>query len=59
MPGTLYLYVPDVDASYRQALEAGGTSIYPPTNHDYGDRGAGVKDAFGNTWYLGAPLKKQ
>ena len=58
MPGTFYLYVPDVDASYEQALGAGATGIYPPTNHDYGDRGAGVKDAFGNTWYLGTPLKK-
>jgi PhnB protein len=56
MPGTFYLYVPDVDGSYKQALEAGATSIYPPTNHDYGDRGAGVKDAFGNTWYLGTPI---
>lgn len=52
MPGTFYLYVPNVDASYQQALNAGATSIYPPTNHNYGDRGAGVKDAFGNTWYL-------
>jgi uncharacterized glyoxalase superfamily protein PhnB len=48
-----------VDASYRQAIEAGAASIYPPANHDYGDRGAGVKDPFGNTWYLGTPLKKQ
>ena len=56
MPGTFYLYVADVDASYKQALEAGATSIYPPTNHDYGDRGAGVKDVFGNTWYLGTPI---
>ncbi|HVW10441.1 MAG TPA: VOC family protein [Bryobacteraceae bacterium] len=56
MPGTFYLYVPNVDASYKQALEAGGTSIYPPTDHDYGDRGAGVKDAFGDTWYLGTPI---
>jgi uncharacterized glyoxalase superfamily protein PhnB len=59
MPATLYLYVPDVDASYKQALDAGATSIYAPTDHHYGDRGAGVKDAFGNTWYLGTPLKKQ
>ena len=52
MPATLYLYVPDVDAAYARALEAGGTSISPPTDHDYGDRGAGVKDPFGNAWYI-------
>lgn len=59
MPGTFYLYVPDVDASYKKALDAGATSIYPPTNHDYGDRGAGVKDPFGDTWYLGTPIAMQ
>ena len=31
MPGTLYLYVPDVDATYRRALAVGGTSVAEPT----------------------------
>jgi uncharacterized glyoxalase superfamily protein PhnB len=49
---TLHYYVADVDAVYAQALEAGATSLMGPTDHPYGERGAGVKDPFGNSWYL-------
>jgi PhnB protein len=52
MPCYLHMYVPDTDALYAQALRAGATSVDPPTNAPYGDRAAGVKDPFGNTWYL-------
>ena len=52
MPGMFYLYVPDVDAVYRTAIEAGAASVSEPADQDYGDRVGGVKDTFGNTWYL-------
>ncbi len=48
----LHVYIPDVDAVYQRAIEAGAAALYPPTDHDYGERGAGVKDAEGNHWYL-------
>ncbi len=51
-PGILHLYVPDVDATYRQALGAGATSTYAVVDQDYGDREASVKDRAGNTWYI-------
>jgi PhnB protein len=51
-PATLYLYVDDVDAVYKRALLAGATSITEPANQPYGDRLGGVKDAFGNVWYI-------
>jgi len=51
MPGMFYLYVPDVDAVYRRALEAGATSISELADHAYGDRSGGV-EAFGNKWYI-------
>ena len=50
MASMFYLYVPDVDAVYRRALEAGATSISEPVDQSYGDRSAGVKDAFDNQW---------
>jgi len=48
----LHVYVPDVDAVYEKALAQGATSIGAPQDHEYGERGAGVKDAFGNYWYV-------
>jgi PhnB protein len=48
----LHLYVEDADRIYAQALSAGATSAYAPTDQPYGDREAGVTDAFGNNWYI-------
>jgi PhnB protein len=48
------LFVDDVDASYRRALDAGGTSLYEPVEQVWGDRDAGVQDPSGNNWYLTA-----
>ena len=33
MPGAIHLYLPDVDAAYRRAMEAGAVSISAPANH--------------------------
>jgi PhnB protein len=52
MPAALHLYVPDVDATFRRAVEEGAQPIFPPTDQFYGDRESGVKDPFGNTWYI-------
>jgi len=57
MPAMFYLYVPHVDATYRQAVAAGATSFQEPTDQPYGDRNAGVRDAFGNTWYIATHVK--
>jgi len=48
----LLLYVTDTDATYRRALEAGATSLREPMDAFYGDRTAGVKDSFGNSWWI-------
>ncbi len=52
MPSAIYMYVEDVDATYRQALSAGATSALEPTDQAHGDRSAWVNDEFGNVWYL-------
>jgi uncharacterized glyoxalase superfamily protein PhnB len=51
-PGTLYLYLSDVDASYERALAAGGKSLREPSTQFYGDRSAGVEDPVGNQWWI-------
>lgn len=52
MPCMLYLYVPDVDATYARALEAGGVSVREVRDEEYGDRSGGVKDPFDNQWWV-------
>ena len=56
-PCHLHLYVPDTDAVYAQALRAGATSIEAPNDKPYGDRSAGVKDAWGNSWFIATHIK--
>jgi PhnB protein len=57
MPSTLHLYVPDTDALYERALKAGAVSIQPPTDQPYGDRSAGVRDPFGNRWFIATHIR--
>jgi PhnB protein len=51
-PASVYVYVEDVDAAYWRALAAGAESAATPENKPYDERGAGVKDSFGNTWWI-------
>ena len=48
----LYLYVDDVDETYKNAINAKGTSLREPTDEFYGDRSSGVKDSWGNEWWI-------
>ena len=48
MPSMFYLSVPDVDAAYRRALQAGAASTQEPADQSYGARTAAVKDVSGN-----------
>ena len=57
MPGMIYLYVPDVAAVYRAALDAGGKSLREPADQFYGDRTAAVEDPCGNQWYLATHIE--
>ena len=56
-PCTLYLYVGDVDATYKLALQAGGLSVTEPGNMYYGDRVACVRDVSGNDWWIATRLE--
>lgn len=57
MPCFLYVYVNNVDETYRKAIEAGGTSMRKPTDEFYGDRGASIIDFEGNNWYIATHVK--
>jgi PhnB protein len=56
-PGSCYVYVPDVDAVYERALEAGATSVMEPADQFYGDRTGGVEDASGSTWWIATHIE--
>ena len=56
MPCHLHVYVPDTDTVYARAMRAGATSIELPQDKPYGDRSAGVKDAWGNSWFIATNL---
>lgn len=52
MPGAFYVYVSDADAVYQRALQTGAASLMEPVDTFYGNREAGVKDPFGNSWWI-------
>ncbi len=58
LPGWLHLYVPDVDAAYKRALDAGLESVTEPKDEFYGDRTAGVRDPCGITWWLATRVEE-
>jgi PhnB protein len=57
MPCAVYLYVPNVDETYKKAVAAGANSMMEPADQFYGDRSAGVKDVCGNQWWMGTHIE--
>lgn len=47
----MFVYVDNADDTYKKALEEGAISIMPPADQSYG-RSCGIKDKFGNTWWI-------
>lgn len=56
MPASYYLYVENADAAMAKAIAAGGTKIMDVANMPYDDRQGGVKDAWGNLWWISERL---
>jgi PhnB protein len=52
MPGSIYVYVPDVDRSHAAALAAGATEVSAPEAKPYDERQSGVRDVYGNVWWI-------
>jgi PhnB protein len=57
MPCGIHIFVPDTDATYRRAIEAGATSLHEPADQFYGERSAGVRDFAGNNWYIATVIE--
>ena len=57
-PAMLHFYVPDCDAAYRRALDAGAISAREPGDNPDGDRRGGVDDRWGNQWWFATPVRK-
>ena len=53
----VHVYVPDVDAIYRKALEAGAKSVQEPVKKEDEDKRGGVKDAGGTTWWISTKVE--
>ena len=51
-PGSLFLYVDNVDKTVAKAVKAGATVQLPPTNMFWGDRFGRVVDTQGNGWAI-------
>lgn len=51
-PGFLRLYMPDGNATFRKAIEAGATPVTEMTELFWGDRVGRVQDPFGNLWWI-------
>jgi PhnB protein len=48
--GSLFLYVPDVDAAFKRAVDAGAKVVMPVTDMFWGDRFGKLSDPFGHHW---------
>jgi PhnB protein len=49
---SLHVFVPNVDECFRRALEEGAVPLYEPADMPYGERSGGVRDPFGNSWFI-------
>ncbi len=54
---TMHLYVPDADASFKRALDAGATTIFEPMDAFWGDRFGKVADPFGHQWGIATHMQ--
>ena len=56
MTAAYYLYVENADRTFAKALDHGATRISDPMDMPYQDRQGGVRDPFGNIWWISTHL---
>jgi PhnB protein len=58
VPVSMWLYVPDADAAFEQAIAAGAKETMKPSDMFWGDRCAGVADPYGYLWSFATRRKE-
>lgn len=56
-PVTLHLYVPDVDTTFANAIQAGAIEKMPLENQFWGDRTCQIVDPFGHYWHIATHIE--
>lgn len=56
-PVTLSVYVEDVDATFRRALDAGARALREVADQFYGDRVGAFEDPFGHHWHVATHIE--
>ena len=54
---TMWLYVPDCDAAFARAIDAGAKQTMPVMDMFWGDRTGQVVDPFGQKWVIATHVK--
>jgi len=54
---SLHLYLDNVDAAFKRAVDAGARSLMPPADMFWGDRYSKVVDPFGHVWGIATHIK--
>jgi PhnB protein len=54
---SIFLYVKDVDAVVKQAVEAGAEIVMEPQDQFWGDRFGTITDPFGHTWSVATHIE--
>jgi PhnB protein len=55
---TIHLEVDDADAWWKRAVDAGAEIKMPLADQFWGDRYGQLRDPYGHSWSIGAPVKK-
>jgi len=56
-PVGIFMYVDDVDAAFKQAVDAGASTEMPPADMFWGDRYGRLTDPFGHKWSLATHIE--
>jgi len=56
-PVSFFIYLENVDAAWKRAINAGGKEVMPLDDQFWGDRGGCFEDPFGHKWWLAQHTK--